>query len=310
MTGDGSFIIRDPRPAERRACRMLLPRATEPGERCRLFVAASGEPQRVIGAAALGPDLKHEGRRWLVDVHVIEPFRRRGVARALLRPLIDEANAHHLKSLRARDWVEPESDAARAWSALGFVVCQRRSDYRVDLTEALNILSPLVERIRDRIPPGARIISLAEADLDAVAKLHQEFLGGNPRVLLPLLNGTAPDRYDAHLSSVLTLDGQVVGMALGRTFADGTCEVDSRVLHPSVRRRWANVWLTYEGFRRIHQEGIRVMKYFTLDAHEDTRQLGGRLNGALTGSLVLMGLELCPPGAVERKAAAPPDAAG
>jgi hypothetical protein len=92
----------------------------------------------------------------------------------------------------------------------------------------------------------------------------------------------------------LLLDGNVVGIALGRTLGDDTCEVDSRALHPSVRRSWANLLILHEGLRRCDAAGLRVMRYFTLDEHEDTRQLAERFGGTLLGSSVRMGLELRP----------------
>src|SRR5262249_5469088 len=94
------------------------------------------------------------------------------------------------------------------------------------------------------------------------------------------------------LSVVLQLDREVVGIALGRTFEDSTCEVDSRALHPSVRRRWANLWILHEGLRRGIAGGLHTMRYFTLDEHQDTRQLSERVGGGLIGWWVRRGLEL------------------
>jgi GNAT superfamily N-acetyltransferase len=292
MSDDRGWEIRRPTSAEKRACRMLLPRATERGQRSSLFVAAAGSPPRVVGAAAMGIDPQHRDQRWLVDLHVIEPFRRRGIARALLDRILNEAKTLDIASLRAWEWTVADSDAARAWAALGFVPLQHRRDYEIDMNAALATLSPLLERVRDRIPAGARVVSLAEVDPDAVLRLHEQYLGGSAGVLRPLLGGSGPGAYERQLSSVLLLAGEVVGIALGRTFADGSCEVDSRALHPSVRRRWANVWLLHEGLRRGLAAGLRVMRYFTLDEHDDTRQLSERFGGVLIASTVRMGLEL------------------
>src|SRR4051812_892183 len=50
------FLIRPPTFADKRACRMLLPRATGAGQRAQLHVAVSAPDGRVVGAAALGPE--------------------------------------------------------------------------------------------------------------------------------------------------------------------------------------------------------------------------------------------------------------
>jgi ribosomal protein S18 acetylase RimI-like enzyme len=298
MADDRAFEIRPPAPAEIRACRMLLPHATGPGHKSNLLVAAAaaGDPPRVIGAAAMTVQRRGDDERGVVDLHVIPPCRRRGIARALLDGVLKQAQALDLASLRAWDWTPTDSEAATAWAALGFVPLQHRRDYQIQMVDALATLSPLLERVRARIPAGARVVSLAEADLDAVIRLHEQFLGGNAGVLRPMLSGSAQGGYNRDLSTVLLLDDEVVGIALGRTFGHGdTCEVDSRALHPSVRRRWANLWILHEGLRRGLAAGLRVMRYFTLDEHEDTRQLSERFGGVLIAESVRMGLELRPP---------------
>src|SRR5688500_13483031 len=110
-------LIRPPTAAERRACRMLLPAATKSGQKARLFVAVHGEPQRVVGAAALGLDGRGDAYRgWQADVRVIAPFRRRGIGRALIDHVVAQARAHGVAALHAWEWVEPDSEPARAWA--------------------------------------------------------------------------------------------------------------------------------------------------------------------------------------------------
>jgi hypothetical protein len=175
---------------------------------------------------------------------------------------------------------------------MGFYIAQRRQDYEVNLRDACDAIEPLLDRVRPRIPPNARIVPLADADLDAVVQLHQQYLGGNRDVLWPLLSGGVPDSYHHTLSCVLTLDDRVVGAVLGRVFNDGSCEVDAKVLHPSVRRRWANIWLMHHAIAGALAHGTRILRYFTLDAHQDTRQLSERFGGVVTGCQVRMEREL------------------
>lgn len=279
------FLIRPPTVAERRACRMLLPLATGAGRRSQLHIAVSGSDHRVAGAAALGieptPDVK---RRWMVDVRVIVPARGQGIGGALLRRVVEQAAAHGISELFTWEWVEPDGDAARAWARFGFSPFQRRMEFEADLAQAQATLLPLYERAREQdwFPPEARIVPLAEADLEAVARLHVQCLGGTRRMLMPPLRGATVDAYDPECSRVLLLDGRVVGFTLGRVHpAESYADVDANVVHPSVRLGWANLWLKFEAASVLLARGIRSIRYATFQQHTDThrvsRQVGARL---------------------------------
>jgi hypothetical protein len=194
--------------------------------------------------------------------------------------------------------VDPDGDAARAWAALGFSPAQRKSEYETELPRSLPTILPLYEQVRERgwVPESARIIPLADADKEAVARLHADYLGGNRRLLMPLLDGPAPDRYDPQFSRVLLLDGNVVGFTLGRILPGGVCEIDANVLHPSVRMGWANLWLKVEAARMLLSNGIEVIRYFSLDQHQDTHRLSRQAGARLVGSRVQMRREITPPG--------------
>jgi GNAT superfamily N-acetyltransferase len=292
------LVIRAPTAAEPRACRMLLPRATGDGRRAALFVAAAGSPARVVGAAALGLDPRRETHHgWQVDLRVIVPYRRRGIGRALLDHAAAQATAHGVGHLHAWDWVEPDSEPARAWAALGFSPARRKLEYEADIERASSTLVPLYRQVRESgyIPAGAAILPLGESDHDAVARLHAEYLGGSRRLLLPLLSGAAPDCYHPKYSRVMLLDGRVVGASLGRVHADGVCEVDAHVLHPSVRMGWANLWLKMEAAERLLEDGIRTMRYFTLEHHTDTQRISRQAGCRLLRTLVQMRRALPPP---------------
>ena len=292
-----AVVIRPPTPAEKRACRMLLPHATGAARRSRLYVAAAGQPQRVVGAAALGLDPRLETHRgWQVDLRVIAPHRGRGIGRRLMDHVVAQAVSHRVPALHAWEWVEPDSDAARAWAALGFSQARRKSEYETELPRSLPTILPLYEQVRERgwIPDAARIIPLADADKEAVARLHAEYLGGNRRLLMPLLDGSAPDRYDPQFSRVLLLDGSVVGFTLGRIMTGGVCEIDANVLHPSVRLGWANLWLKVEAAQMLLANGIEVIRYFSLDQHQDTQRLSRQAGARLVGTRVQMRREIRP----------------
>ena len=294
--GMATFFIRNPTSAERRACRMLLPAAARSGQKVRLFVAVAGEPQRVVGAAALGLDGRGDAHRgWQVDLRVIGPFRRRGIGRALIEHVATQARDHDVGAIHAWEWAEPDSEAAKAWAALGFLPQRRRTEYEADVHTASRTLVPLLNEVREHgwIPDGARIVPLSEVDPAAVAALHVKYLGGTRQLLMPLLTGAAPDRYDPTHSRVLLLDGRVMGFTLGRVFPDqGLCEVDANVLDPAVRLGWANVWLKVDAADSLLAAGIRTMRYFALDQHTDTRRVSIRDGVRLVRTLVQMRREL------------------
>ena len=309
MDRPDQITYRAPALSELRACRMLLPLATGRGKRARVYVAAGGAG-RVVGAAALGLDASrqtHEG--WQVDLHVIPPFRRRGIGHALMDHVITHASTHGVPSLHSWQWVEVGSEAARAWAALGFAPHRRKLEYEADIERASSTLIPLYNQVRESgyIPPAARIVPLSEADAQAVAQLHAQYLGGTRRLLMPLLTGAAPDAYHRKYSRVMLLDGRVVGISLGRVMADGVCEVDAHVLHPSVRMGWANLWLKMEAAERLLEDGIRTMRYFTLEQHTDTHRISRQAGCRLLRTLVQMRRELSTPGPAP---AAPPGGAG
>jgi GNAT superfamily N-acetyltransferase len=304
MESAPAFVIRPPTAPERRACRMLLPGATGPGQRSRLFAAVTGQPQRVVGAAAVGLDRRLEtAGAWQVDLRVIVPFRRRGIGRALIDHVIALAREHRVAALHAWEWVESESEAARAWAALGFSPAQRKLEYEADIAAASSTLQPIYQQVlADKwIPETARMVPLGGADYDAIARLHVEYLGGSRRLLMPLLDGTAPDCFHPTYSRVMLLDGRVVGFSLGRIGAGGVCEVDAHVLHPSVRMGWANLWLKMEAAERLLEDGIRTMRYFSLEQHGDTRRISRQAGCRLLRTLVQMRRELAPaPGQAPR----------
>jgi GNAT superfamily N-acetyltransferase len=292
---------------------MLLPAATGAAQRSKLFVAVAGDEARIVGAAALGLDSRPEMQRgWQVDLRVIVPLRRRGIGRALMERVVEQARAHAIPALHGWEWVEPEGEAARAWAAFEFAPCQRRLEFATDLASSVAQLMPLYNKLWEDqwIPPSARIIPLSEADVGAVADLHVQHLGGSRRLLMPLLRGGGADRYDAKYSRVLLLDGRVMGFTLGRVRADGVCEIEANVLHPSLRRGWADLLLKLEAGQLLLANGFHTIRYFSLQQHTDTHRITRKVGGRLVGTLVQMRRELSPPAGGPEDAAASASGAG
>jgi hypothetical protein len=266
---------------------MLLPEAIHHGCRCDAFVAIEAEaPQRIIGAIAIAPLMQLTPCRGpKIAVHVIEPWRRRGVARGLLDLAAELSAARGAEALYAWSRVDPESAEARAWRAMGFAESLECSLTRVDGASVIALLEPLVDRVRARgwIPADARIVSLRDVDPDRVVELVTAHLGGSGAEtnLRERLVGRHPRPLDPFFSRVLVQQGEVVGAMLGSRVNAQTGWVEINVLHPSVRGGWANVWLKLEATRAAYDTGYHTFLYETHPQHVDTRGITRRLKGAV-----------------------------
>ena len=232
-----------------RALRMLLPAAVHHGCGCDVFVATDvEESRRVIGAIAVAPLMRFKPLQGpKVALHVIEPWRRRGVARALQNIASSVAKAQGAEALYTWHRLSPDAAEAQAWRALGFDQVLDCPLNRIDATRTIELLEPLFDRLRRRgqIPAEARMVFLRDANLDQIVELVATHLAGAGEEvsLKNRLLGIHPTPFDPVLSRVLLYRGQVVGAMLGRRVNDNTGWVEVNVVHPSMRGRWANVWL-------------------------------------------------------------------
>ena len=268
---------------------MLLSIATEKLDGC--LVAESGQPPRIVAAAGI---TRSQRSKPLVGpgmaLHVIEPYRNLGIARALLERLVVRAADNGAAALYAPRKVELEGAEMRAWTALGFVACETVKYHELPLEQFELQLAPLYERMRQRgkIPTTARIIPLYEADAQEVARLHLAHMGGDPQVLAQKLRGDVPDAFAARYSRVLLVDDRVVGCILGHRVARDVVHVDANIVEPEIRGGWANVWLKLEATRGALQWGIRTFVFTTFDHYADTRSFTERMQGVTVKTTVLM----------------------
>jgi GNAT superfamily N-acetyltransferase len=270
-----------------RALRLLLPAAIHHSCGCDAFVATDDEAaQRVIGVVAVAPLMRLkplQGPR--VAIHVIAPWRGRGVARALRDAASGVAAARGAEALYAWDRIDPDSDEAIAWRALGFDHVIHCPLNRIDATRTVDALQPLFDRLQQRgqIPAEAQVVRPQDADLDQIVDLVTTYLAGaSPQeALKQRLLGRHPTPLDPILSRVLLYQGRVVAAMLGRQVNDQVAWVEVNVVHSSVRGRWANVWLKLEATRHARDLGFQTFLYETYDQHADTAKLTSRLGGVL-----------------------------
>lgn len=162
MSAEADFSIRTASAQDAQAVRMLLPGVADALSFC--LVAEAGDPPLIVGAAGLTHAMRPKpivGPG--VAIEVIEPSRRRGIARRLIELLAEQAKKSGAAALYATQKVDADSEALRAWSALGFAPCETVQYHELPLDEFEIQLAPLLQRMRKRgkIPETARIIPLS-----------------------------------------------------------------------------------------------------------------------------------------------------
>lgn len=289
MSAELDFSIRLATSQDAKAVRMLLPGAADALGFC--LVAEVENPGRIVAAAGITTALRAKPIAGPgVLVHVIPPVRRHGIAHQLLQLLSDTAAKQGVGALYATQKVDLGSEQYLAWTALGFKPCEMVEYHELPLAEFEIQLAPLFERMQQRgkIPPTAKIVPLYEAEIDAVAQMHLDILGGDKANLLQKLRGDVPDSYSARYSRILLLDDRIVGFILAHRAGQEVAHVDANVLAPEVRGGWANVWLKLEATRGAMKLGIRKFVFSTFDHYTDTRSFTERMHGVTVQTKVLM----------------------
>ncbi len=268
------------------ACWMLLPEVDPGVQDLQLLVALDETGTKVIGAAALGCETRpphHE--RWYTDLHVILPYRKKGVATALLDRIIALSDLHSIAAIDSWGWAEEGSTAEEAWLKFGFSIAQDKHEFFgkvqsvIDGTRQLHELSVK----RGRIPPNARIIPLKDADKLAVARLHARHLGGTVERLLPMMDSSTSDAFDWDRSPILVLDDKVVGCVLVRIYpAEQLSSCDAVIVEQGIRGGWASVWLRYEAALWSHNADCVTVRFHAMAQHKDTQHVSKRLGSTRT----------------------------
>jgi N-acetylglutamate synthase-like GNAT family acetyltransferase len=270
------------------ACRMLLGALPD---NCEYWVAIDGAQRRVIGAAALVPAPRTKpviGFGCLL--HVIPPCRQSGVGGSLLDQLARRARQLGAHALYAAKRVEFDREEMHGWQRLGFTVCETSEEHRLPMDEFEPRLAPLLDWFRrhNAVPPEARIVPLYQANVDAVAQLHVDHLGGKRDALLRRLRGQGADAFHGRYSRVLLLGERVAGCILARGHSLNVANVDAAIVAPDLRGGWANVWLKLEATRAARTLGVTHFQFTTFDQYADTRRFTAKLGGATTRRWGLM----------------------
>jgi GNAT superfamily N-acetyltransferase len=279
-----SFCIRPAVERDWRALRILLPQAIYFGCRCRLGAAVADS--RIIGAVALDPVVRsapHPGQR--IALHVIEPWRRRGVGRALLGWADEIVRQNGSAALYAWSSVEPDGAAAIAWRRLGFEHSQPHPQTSVDCEKTIAYLKAAEQRLLGRSlpPPSVKVVPIQKITplqrQQAIA-LHMAHLGGPRATVESQLQEDSPAACDDDLSHVLLLEDRAVGLALVRRASPTACLIESDVLDPKIRRGgWANLLLKLVPALACEAAGMRTFVFDTFQQHGDSRRFAEKVGG-------------------------------
>ena len=198
---------------DRRACRMLLPDTPGAVGWSQLLVAKDGETGSILGAAKGMPVRAESGRFDLrIAIHVPKPFRRRGVATALLDHLTAQARKDSAGLVVGLLEPQERDEALPFFTSRGFRSVDRMTTFesRVEVMAAWLFERLAWLRERGEIPESARIVPLREAPIRPVAELHARSIAGTVPQLETFFTDLArgPNGGD---SVVLLIDGVVRG---------------------------------------------------------------------------------------------------
>ncbi|MGH8316489.1 MAG: GNAT family N-acetyltransferase [Steroidobacteraceae bacterium] len=293
MTVMGGTIIREARPDEAAACRGMLPDA---------FPAAGAAPSLFVAADARGLIQGVLAMAWVprgfpILMHVAEPYRRRGIGRALLRAAIASAQGE-TPALRCWGPVEQGGVAFLFLQACSFRVIRRLLVFETGgalcnapVFEAS--LTALLKRLvaAGKVPRDARLVSLAEAPAAQVVELVAAELAALPQDVARRIAPGATGGYDRSLSRVLMRGSDIAGAMLCWHSGE-TLEIDVNVVKPELRCGWANVMLL-EGVARVARAAGVVRFRFSCEKHiRDTANLARRCGASALPPRLVMAQEL------------------
>jgi len=261
---------------------MLLPACFGPGHAPEALVAMDSD-RALLGAAALIWVAAGDPPAFPVAVHVRPEWRGQGIGRSLVEAAAGFAAAE-VPALQPWGLLDEASEEAAFCLATGFIVHHRMLHFEGEAEAMEAMLARYRERFDESgyVPAGARIVSLPEAPAEAVANLVAREFHNSPALMQARFQGRLGRAPDPDRSVVLLLDGVVMGAQLVTLGDDAVPEVEANVVHPSLRRGWANLLLTHEGTRAGVLHGSRRFRFYCDDRVIDTVNLARRSGASRT----------------------------
>lgn len=250
-----AFSIARADASDMRACRMLLPHTFTPTNAPETLVALD-RSGALIGAAAVGWEAVGDPAALPVAIHVIPPWRRHGVGRALIDSVTKLADGE-APALQPWTVLQEGSDAAAFCLAVGFTVDHRVLHFESEVEIGLPIIASYHEKLRHagRIPTDSCVVPLHAAPAGDVARLISVAFHASPTVMLARLRGETDTPFEPKRSVVLLLGGRVVGAHMVTIASDGIPTIEAHVVSQRLRGGWANALLLHEAARIAFEQG-------------------------------------------------------
>ena len=280
---------------DRRACRMLLPDKPGVVGWSQLLVAKDAATGAILGAAKGMPvRMASDQFQFRIAVHVPKPFRRRGVATALIDHLATHAREQQFRSLAVL--LEPaDRDGALPFlGARGFHTVDRMTTFEARVERMAAWLFERRRWLIDRgeIPATARIVPLCEVPIEAVADLHARSIGGVAPHLAASLTELArsPDGRD---TVVLLIDGVVRGYhrveIKGDLSTTHALAVTEDLRGGGAGSGWAGLFLLADRVEECTRRGVLRSRFSCLSTVRPTL----RLAKIFESDIVSIGEYLC-----------------
>jgi GNAT superfamily N-acetyltransferase len=204
------LVIRPPRESEFPAVRVLLPEAA--GHSGKLFqLAFESKPSpSIVGALSyqdLGDSLS--GLR----LHVVQNRRRSKIGSRMVALLADQARSLGRTKIYADADIKNEVAAQPFLTSTGFTLVGTLTAVETDVEPIVAQSHRFEERLAkaQAFPEGSRVVSIEEAPLDQILKMHGDHIAHAP-MMAGLLRDFHPEKYPE--SVVLMLGDRVIAFAL------------------------------------------------------------------------------------------------
>ena len=288
-----SFAVRAATHTERqKLTKMLVPAAAGPAAD---IMVAAAEDEALLGAAAVWymPSRQFPEHANLA-MHVLEPHRRQGVGRLLLESAVAAARKVGAKQLRVPQLNQNTAGFQFAVTC-GFAPQPATVSYEAPIEDYIRAFSPIYEKLvkRGRIPSGATVIPLKEANREEVCRLIIDNLGFPTQNVAERLRGTEHG-FSQTISRVALLDRKMVGATL-MTYQKAVASVVGTAVLPEHRNSWVNAALKYHVMQELIARDVSAVRFSANETqHRDTanfaRRIGARVRSKVSGLVLNLNL--------------------